>query len=442
MEARPSDAPDQTSAKAKDWLTEADRLLPGGLLGRSGLPRDVRFVAAGGEGARIFDTEGYAYVDYLAGAGALILGYGHPEVTAAIRRQAGEGVLFFSTPSVPTLRLAQAIVEAVPSAEKVVLTTTGSEATQYALRFARAFTGRDRILKFEGAYHGNHDAVQMNTARRARSNSAIGESDSLGIAHAVEETVLIAPYNDLEAVERIVREHRRELSAIIVDPVQRGGVFPLPDFLPGLRRIADENGVLLVFDEVIAGFRLAYGGAQEHFGVIPDLASLGKVMGGGLPIGAVAGRAEILSLADTGRSDLADHVLINGTHHGMALAAASGLAALEALRQPGVYDRLNAWSDTLRAEVRGLLERHSVPAVVDGLGSFWHLAFADRPHRNHADSLAADAKRIKAFDTELIRNGVHLFPGGRRLVTTAHGDAEMEDTLRAVDAACRRVGAA
>lgn len=424
----------------EDWLAEADRLLPGGLLGRASLPRSVRFVAARGDGARLYDTGGRAYVDYLAGAGALILGHGHPAVTEAICSQLEDGVLFFSTPSVPTLCLARAIAEAVPSADKVVLTTTGSEATQYALRFARAFTGRDRILKFEGAYHGNHDAVQMNTSRRVRSNSATGESDSLGVAHAVEETVLIAPYNDLDAVERIVREHRSELAAIIVDPVQRGGVFPLPDFLPGLRRIADSNGVLLVFDEVIAGFRLAYGGAQEYFGVTPDIASLGKVMGGGLPIGAVAGRAVILDLADTGRSDLADHVLINGTHHGMALAAAAGVAALEALREPEVYDRLNAWSETLRAEVRALLGRHGVPAIVDGLGSFWHLAFADRPHRNHADSLAADAKRIKAFDTELIRHGVHLFPGGRRLVTTAHGEAEMEDTLRAVDAACRAIG--
>lgn len=436
----PINQPDSRDRSAShNLLDRAEAIFPGGLIGRAGLPREVRFVPARGEGARIIDHEGRRYVDYLAGAGALILGHCHPKVSAAIAEQSKVGTLFFALPGRPAIELAEAVLSATSCGEKAVLTSTGTEATQYALRFARAFMRRDFVLKFEGGYHGNHDVAQISTSRNDSRNSPFGVFDSLGVPAPTLSAVLVAPYNDLDAVSHMVREHRHELAAIIVDPIQRGGVFPLPDFLPGLRKIADEFGILLIFDEVISGFRLAYGGAQEYFGVKPDIACYGKIIGGGLPIGAVLGSAAIIDLADTTSDNVAGHVLINGTTHGAPLAAAAGLAALQELRAPGFYKRLNQWSETLRREVLGIIRRHGLPAIVSGEGSFWHVAFADRPHRNNQDALKADHEKIVAFDTELVRQGIHLLPGGRRLVTSAHGESEMEDTLRAVDAACRRV---
>ncbi len=423
---------------AQDALFEqAERLLPGGLLGRQGLPEDARFAAQRGAGARIYDLEGRAYVDYLAGAGALILGHCHPEVVRAVTRQVESGSIFFSILHQPALDLAEEIISAVACAEKLIFTTTGSEATLYAMRFARAYTKRDRVLKFEGGYHGNHDFALMNTAAPTLTNYPQARADYAGVAEVVADTALIAPYNDLEITEQIVREHRADLAAIIVDPCQRGGVFPDPDFLPGLRRIATENDILLIFDEVITGFRLAYGGAQEYFGVIPDLASIGKIVGGGLALGAVVGRSEIMDLADATRRDADEYVMINGTMHATPLAAAAGLATLKELRKPGTYQRLNAWTGDLRDEVAKILRRHSLPALVVNEGSIWHIVFGDKPHRNHADTLATDNASLKKFDKILLRNGIFLLPGGRRMVTCAHGAAELEDTLKAVDTAAR-----
>lgn len=428
-------------AAAQDALFErAERLLPGGLLGRQGLPEDARFAAQRGAGARIYDFEGRAYVDYLAGAGALILGHCHPEVVAAVARQVELGSIFFSILHQPALDLAEEIISAVACAEKLIFTTTGSEATLYAMRFARAHKKRDRVLKFEGGYHGNHDFALMNTAAPAPTNYPQARADYAGVADAVADTALIAPYNDLETTEQIVREHRADLAAIIVDPCQRGGVFPDQDFLPGLRRIATENDIVLIFDEVITGFRLAYGGAQEYFGVVPDLASLGKIVGGGLALGAVVGRSEIMDLADATRRDADEYVLINGTMHATPLAAVAGLATLKELKKPGTYERLNAWTGDLRDEVAKILRRHSLQALVVNEGSIWHLVFGDKPHRNHTDTLATDNASLKKFDKILIRNGVYLLPGGRRLATCAHGAAELEDTLRAVDVAARALG--
>jgi glutamate-1-semialdehyde 2,1-aminomutase len=420
------------SARARD-------VLPGGLIGRAGLPADIGFAPVRGEGAMVFDAEGNAYVDYLAGAGALILGHSAPAVVKAIEEQARKGTIFFGLPSEPAITLAEEICAVSPRAEKVVLATTGSEATMYAMRFARAYTKKDLILKFEGSYHGNHDFVQVSTSSTAPANSAHGPLDSLGVPQAIRDLMLIAPFNDADAVRAIVREHHDNLAAMIVDCMPRGGLFPQPGFIAQLRKIADEFGVLLIFDEVLTGFRLAYGGAQEYFGVEADLVSYGKIIGGGLPIGAVAGPAAILNFADTTLKSKDGTVLINGTTHGSPISAAAGLAVLAELKKPGFYRRLNEWGDILRAEVRKRLAHFGIPAIVDGAASYWHVAFAERPHRNLSDSNAADYKKIVEFDRELIRNGLYLIPSGRRLITAAHSDEEMEITLRAVESACTRL---
>jgi glutamate-1-semialdehyde 2,1-aminomutase len=425
------------SGQEREWLARARNALPGGLIGRAGLPPDINFVPTRGQGALLYDLSGRAYVDYLAGAGALILGHSPPSVVTAIETQARQGTIFFGLPSPPVIALAEEIIAASPCAEKVVFTTTGSEATMYAMRFARAYTKKDLILKFEGSYHGNHDFVQVSTNSRLQANAARGSLDSLGVPKPVEELMLVAPFNDRDAVRAIVAEHRGRLAAVIVDCMPRGGVFPEAGFIAALRAIADEFGLLLIFDEVLTGFRLAYGGAQEYFGVKADIVSYGKIIGGGLPLGAVTGPAAVLDLADTTSKTNGNHVLINGTMHGAPVAAAAGLATLRELKQPGVYAALNSWTSILRAEIADRIRHYGLAAIVDGHASYWHVAFTDRPHRNLADSLAADYKKIYMFDSELIRNGVYLLPGGRRLATVAHNDSEMETTLRAVDRACQ-----
>ena len=255
--ARSSQASEPSkSLSAADYFAIADRDFPGGGLGGYALPEAVRFLPARARGSRIEDIEGRSYIDFVGGAGAMILGHAHPAVTAAITEQAALGTHFFGTLNQPALHLAELMRSALPYAEKIAFTTSGSEATFYALRMCRAFTGRDKILKFDGAYHGNHDYSVVSFASKSIANYPVGRADTGGVPSVLPPTVLVAPYNDLTAVQRIVEEHRHDLAAIIVEPVQRV-VPPLPDFLPGLRKIADEFDVPLVFDEVVTGFRLA-----------------------------------------------------------------------------------------------------------------------------------------------------------------------------------------
>ncbi|NIR61410.1 MAG: aminotransferase class III-fold pyridoxal phosphate-dependent enzyme [Gammaproteobacteria bacterium] len=428
---------DGESLHARLYAT-AEACLPGAGLGGYSLPEDVRFVIRRGRGSRLEDVRGRWYIDYVGGAGALILGHAHPAVVAAVREQAEKGIHYFGTLNEAAIELAERLVSAIPCADKVVYTTTGSEATFYAMRMARAFTGRDKILKFEGAYHGNHDYSTFSIFPSALSNYPMGRPDTGGVPEAVQPTVLVAPYNDLDAAARIVAQHRSELAAVIVEPVQRV-IFPQPDFLPGVRRICDENGVLLVFDEVVTGFRLALGGAQEYFGVTPDLASYGKIVGGGGPLGCVAGRADIVDRADPRNKGKPDYAYINGTLHGNPVAAAAGLATLRELERPGFYEDLHAKSDALCRACQSVLDGHGLPAVAAGRASLWQILFMDRAPRSHADVMASDTARAKALDIESIRQGLYVLPNVRRFVSAVHTDEDLEDTVRALDAACGSV---
>ncbi len=414
----------------------AERVLPGAGLGGYALPDDIRFVFAEGAGARLRDVEGTEYIDYVGGAGALILGHSHPAVVEAAQKQTARGLHMFGTLNDVAIRLAERLVQDIPCAEKIVYATTGSEATAYAMRLARAFTGRDLILKFEGAYHGNHDYALTSTFPKALGNDPHGQDDTAGRPAGTRSTMLVAPYNDAEAVERIVKAHRDELAGIIVEPVQR--IIPArPEFLQALRRICDENGVLLIFDEVVTGFRLAYGGAQVYFGVIPDLASFGKVIGAGGPLSCVAGRAEVLDLSDPRRKGEPGYVYFNGTLHGNPVAAAATIAMLDELAQPGTYDRLNAYADRSCNEYQKVLDRHGVPAIAENTGSLWQILFmAERP-QSQADIMAGDAVAMRRFDGACMKRGLYALPGVRRFFSTAHGDAELDDTLRVLDEVCR-----
>ncbi len=427
------------SASLQDGLYErAERALPGAGLGGYSLPEHLRFVIDDARGARLISADGREYIDYVCGAGANILGANHPKVVEAVQHQAAKGLHFFGTLNSTAIELADRLSELIPCAEKLVYTTTGSEATAYAMRIARAFTGREKILKFEGAYHGNHDYASFSQFPTGPANYPQASSDSGGVPAPLKETMLIAPYNDLQVAEEIVRAHRGELAAIIVEPVQRV-IFPRDDFLAGLRRIADENGVLLIFDEVVTGFRLALGGAQEFFGVKPDLASYGKIVGGGGPLGCVAGREAIIDRTNPRHKGKTDYAYINGTLHGNPVASAAALATLEVVGEPGFHEALNARAENFYREMQGVLDRHGLPARVTGRASFWQFLFADKDPRNQMDMLASDLERSKALDLALLERGVYVLPNVRRFVSAVHTENDFSDTLEILDKACSAI---
>ena len=416
----------------------AEANLPGAGLGGYSLPEDVRFVIKRGFGAHLEAVDGRIYIDYVGGAGANILGHCHPAVVAAVQKQAEQGLHYFGTLNGTAISLSEKLVDLIPCAEKIAFATTGSEATFYALRMARAFTGKDKVLKFEGAYHGNHDYSSFSLFPTKPANYPVGTSDSGGVPQVLQSTVLISPYNSLDVVEDIVREHKDDLAAIIVEPVQRI-IFAKPEFLAGLRRICDEYGIVLIFDEVVTGFRLALGGAQEYFGVTPDLASYGKIVGGGGPLSCIAGRADIIEGANPSRKGSSNYAYINGTLHGNPIAAAAGLATIAELEKPGVYEDLATKSDALKAQLQEVLDRRGIPAIMAGRNTFWQLLFMDKEPTAQTDMMASDIKAMRALDMELLRRGIYVLPGVRRFIATVNTDEDFARTAVALDEACASV---
>ena len=428
--ATPRDAEHQNRLFAK-----AERALPGAGLGGYSLPEHLRFVIEDARGARLVSAEGREYIDYVGGAGANILGANHPAVVEAVQRQAARGLHFFGTLNATAIELASRLQELIPCAEKLVFATTGSEATAYAMRIARAYTGREKVLKFEGAYHGNHDYASFSQFPTGPANYPLASSDSAGVPGPLQDTMLVAPYNALDVVEDIVNTHRDELAAIIVEPVQRS-IFPEEGFLPGLRRIADDSGAVLIFDEVVTGFRLALGGAQEYFGVRPDIASYGKIVGGGGPLGCVAGREDIIDCTNPRRKGRSDYAYINGTLHGNPVASAASMATLDILGEPGFHDRLNARAEAFYGEMQAVLDARGVPARVLGRASLWQFLFADRLPRNQMDMLASDLEQGARLDLNLVERGVYVLPNMRRFVSAVHSEEDFDRTLEALDEAC------
>ncbi|MBX6341421.1 MAG: aminotransferase class III-fold pyridoxal phosphate-dependent enzyme, partial [Thermomicrobiaceae bacterium] len=325
-------------------LARAEAAL-GGAVGSFKLPAERAVVLARGRGSRVYDVDGREYIDYLLGSGPLLLGHAHPAVVEAVQRQAEQGSTFY-TLTVPAIELAERIVEAVPCAEEVKFVSSGTEATFHALRIARAYTGKPKVLKFEGGFHGVNDYALMSALASRPTHYPTPIPDSDGIPREVEADVLVSRWNDLPLTERIVAEHAHELAAVICEPLQRALV-PAPGFLAALRELTQRHGVLLIFDEVVTGFRLAYGGAQERYGVVPDLATFGKAVSGGYPLAAIAGRREIVRVADPDQRGRGPYAHLGGTLNGNPVAAAAGLATLAVLRQPGTYERLYAVTQRL-----------------------------------------------------------------------------------------------
>jgi glutamate-1-semialdehyde 2,1-aminomutase len=429
----------QASAGAqsqRELFEIADRVLPGSGLGSYSLADDIRLIYSLGKGSRMWDVDGNEYIDYVGGAGALILGHSHPAVVKAAQAQFERGAHMFGSLNEVAVHLAERLVNDIPCAEKIAYATTGSEATGYAMRLARAFTGRNKILKFEGAYHGNHDYAIVSTFPKETGAYPQGAPDSSGQPEATVSTMLVCPYNDLDTLRKIVAQHHADIAAIFAEPVQR--IIPAePGFLHGIRQICDEFDILFVLDEVVTGFRLGYGGAQQWYDVKPDLSTHGKVVGGGGPLSCIAGRADVIGLSDPKLKGQQGYTYFNGTLHGNPVAAAATMAMLDELGKPGVYERMNGFADDLCRETQKILDQHQIPAIAEHTGSLWQILFMDKTPRNLADIMASDQASMRRLDTLLMKQGQYVLPGVRRFVSAVHTEQDLEETLRGLDVACR-----
>jgi glutamate-1-semialdehyde 2,1-aminomutase len=401
----------------------ARRVLPGGSFGN--LTSDI--VIGEGRAGRVWDVSGNEYVDYLLGSGPMFIGHAHPDVVDAVRAQISRGVTFFAN-SEPGIRLAAAIVEAVPCAEKVRFTSTGTEADVYAMRVARAFRGRDKVLKFEGGFHGMSEYSLQSMAPKRPGNFPQAVADGPGIPRSVSGDMLIAPFNNADMAASIIREHRDELAAVIVEPFQRL-IAPKPGFLQALRSVTEECGIPLIFDEIVTGFRFAYGGAQEYYGVIPDICTLGKIVAGGFPLAVVCGRADIMRHFD--RGEMGDNVLPQiGTLSGNPVASVAGLMTLEVLRRPGTYETVFATGERLIEGLSGMIRERGLPAQVIGEPVLFDIIFAEGEISDYRAGLRQDADALRRFNTSL--RGLGILKGDSKFyVSTVHDDDDVRKTLAA-----------
>lgn len=406
------------TSRSAELFAAAQRFFPGGVnspvrafRGVGGTPLFI----ARGKGAYIEDVDGNRYIDYLLSWGPLILGHAHPAVVEAVSRHAALGTSF-GAPTLLETELAQRIQAAMPSMEMMRFVSSGTEATMSALRLARAATRRNKVLKFAGCYHGHADALLV---RAGSGVATLGLPDSPGVTPGAVADTLIAPFNDLGAVAELCRQHAGDLAAIIVEPVagNMGLVLPSPGFLEGLRSIADETGAILIFDEVMTGFRVAFGGAQTRFGIKPDLTCLGKVIGGGVPMAAYGGHADLMMhVAPAGP------VYQAGTLSGNPLAMAAGIVTLDELCKPGVYEDLERKTDALAAAVLAAADETGVPVQTTAVGSMWGFFLSAEPVTDFASAATADTAQYARVFHALRERGVYIAPSQfeAAFVSTTH----------------------
>ena len=414
---------------------KAPQYLPGGTYATIAHSRDSapEFLFSHGSRAYLLTTDGRRFLDVMLGHGSLLLGHCHPTVVEAVKRQAELGNTFTHVTG-PAIELAEMIVEDIPCADSVRLVNSGTEAVMLALRLVRAYTGKDRVLKFEGAYHGFADGLLFSTnygQPERWPDHPQPDPDTPGIPSGYEESILIAPWNDLDRTREIVADSLDDLAGIIVEPVMRG-LSSIPGFLEGVRELSTESGVPLIFDEVGTGFRLALGGAQEYYGVTPDLATFGKGLGSGYPIGAVAGRAELMAYLDPASPD-EERIFSLGSFHGNAVSAAAAVATVQSLREPGVYEHLSSYGDRLRDGLEELFHRFDLPVRMTGEANIVEWLFTTEPVTDYRSSLATNRALKDRIGAEMRNHDV--FGGGGRLnSSTVHGETELRLTLEAMEA--------
>jgi glutamate-1-semialdehyde 2,1-aminomutase len=388
------------------------------------------FFVAHAAGARLTDVDGWSYIDYVCSWGPLILGHAHPGVLQAVREAAERGWTY-GTPCEAEVELAEEVQRRMPSLEMLRFVNSGTEATMAAVRLARAATGRDLIVKFDGCYHGHADGFLVKAGSGV---ATLGLPDSPGVPALVANLTLTAPFNDARSVADLFREHEGRIAAVIVEPYigNAGFISPDVDFHAALREVCDQYGALLIFDEVMTGFRVAAGGAQERLGVKPDLTTLGKIVGGGFPVGAYGGRADLMRrVAPEGP------VYQAGTLSGNPVAMAAGLATLRETNRPGFYDALERRTASLVAGLQAAAQRHGVPMTAGHAGSMWGLYFTAGPVRNYADARKADTALFARWHTAALARGVFLAPSAFEagFVSAAHTDSDIDFTIAQLDAA-------
>jgi len=384
----------------QDWTDRARRVLPAGGFGNF----DPGIVIREGKGARVWDEDGKEYIDYLIGSGPMIVGHGDPEVVEAVNEQLGRGMTFFAN-NAHGIELAEEICRAVACADQLRYVSTGGEADMYAMRLARAHTGRDRIMKFEGGYHGMSAEALMSLAPQRLENFPRAVPDSAGIPESVRDAMVIAPFNDAEAARQLMAEFDGEIAAVIVEPLQRL-IPPQPGFLQALREETAKRGIVLIFDEIVTGFRLAYGGAQEAYGVVPDLCTLGKIIGGGFPLAAIAGKADIMAHFDKARVGDGGFTFQVGTLSGNPIAAVAGLKTLEIMRRSGTYEKIRANGEVIQTALTTCLSEQGIDHQVVGDKTLFDVVFTPMAVTDYRGVLTGDAARLSAFNVVLREKGI------------------------------------
>lgn len=410
---------------------QAQKTIPGGVNSPvrafKGVGGDPVFIKSG-HGAYIVDEDGHEYVDYVGSWGPMILGHAHPEVIAAVKKSMEKG-LSFGAPTSIEIALAEKIYQLMPSLEMIRMVSSGTEATMSAIRLARGFTQRNKIIKFVGCYHGHADSLLVQAGSGALT---LGVPSSAGVPESVAQHTLVAEYNRLETVTALFEKYGKDIAAVIVEPVagNMNCVLPQAGFLEGLRALCDQYGSVLIFDEVMTGFRVALGGAQERFHIKPDLTTLGKIIGGGMPVGAFGGRIDIMKcIAPLGP------VYQAGTLSGNPVAMTAGLKMLELISQPGFYSQLEATTKKLLVGLEERARAAHVPFTTTQMGSMFGLFFSNKSITIFDDVKACDVERFKQFFHGMLQEGIYLAPSAYEagFVSAAHGDVEIEKTLIAAE---------
>ncbi|TMN21664.1 aspartate aminotransferase family protein [Lentibacillus cibarius] len=434
---------------SKNFAESAKQMMPGGVTANIKSFDPYPVIMQKGEGAYLYDVDGNAYVDYLLSYGALMLGHGHPEVITAVQNQIKEdGTFLFGTPHQLELEMGKKIQQLYPSMELVRYTNSGTEATLLALRMAYAFTGKHKIAKFEGHYHGGYDQVLLSVnppiKNAGPANQPTAVSESKGIDPYHEENTIVLPFNDLEATEEILKKNKDEIATVITEPIQGGFIPATQSFMDGLRRITEELGILLIFDEVKTGFRIGLGGAQSFYNIKPDLTTLGKVVGGGFPVGIIGGKKEILELsAPSASSDVFDSsqshqskakdtLFHSGTYNGHPTILAAGLATINVLEQE--IEHVFSITNQLKQGICELFGKYGISMQTVGVGSIFNVVITEKETINHyRDLQQSDFALRRELDLGLLTQGIYTKPLNRYSIATVHGQREVNQTLEAYE---------
>ncbi|WP_413430977.1 aspartate aminotransferase family protein [Crateriforma spongiae] len=420
----------------EDCIERSLKVFPAGSNGEFNLPEELATVIVSGKGCELEDCAGRRFIDFSMGWGSVLVGHSHPDVVSAVSRRITQGANFAYVTE-ESIEVAEEIVRISPACDTVRFAASGSEATHYCVRMARGFTGRPKVMKFEGAYHGAHDFGVASVFPQQPPPHPKVDWSGTGTIPGSDPLLLSAPFNDAATTATLIAEHAEDLAAVIVEPLQRCTP-PEEGFLEKLRQVTRQHGVLLIFDEVVTGFRLAYGGAQEYYGVTPDLVAYGKALGGGYPIGVYGGRADVMNCTREDRSDKPSYVWSASTLGGNPISAAASRAALAVYRQESTYDRLHALGRYLRDGMRRALMNTGAPGQVIGDGPLAQVVFTTEPIRNYRSMLTANRDRGRAVMLGLFEKGVFLNPMGTKLyLSLAHDEAVCDEFLEKFTATLR-----